>query len=440
MWSRKRLDLGWGDLAFGAWRCLWPTDRAATERKLAALPAGKGQLLSCLSVRSSFDLLLTALNWPPGSELLVSAVTIPDMVAMIEAHGLKAIPIDLCPEDLSPRLDLLQSAITPATRGLLIAHLFGGRVDLDPIAELARERGLLLIEDCAQAFRGPHDFGHPRADVSLFSFGPIKTATALGGALVRVQHGDLITQMAAIQAAYPLQSRVKYLRRIVKYAGLKFLSGPIAFGCLARTCRWAGVDLDRLVNGSVRGFERRELLRQIRQRPCAALLSLLERRLARFDLRRLESRAALGQGMVDRLAGAATVPGAAACDHTHWVLPVLSSQPNRLIERLHMAGFDATQGQSLCVVDPPPDCPELDPSDARATMTGIVFIPFYPELSPAAWVQLIQTLVEFFLQSDQLCSNRRLLPSSELVAAPAEQDLSEQNLCTTMPTSNASST
>ena len=438
MWSRKRLDLGWGDLAFGAWRCLWPTNRAAPERKLAALPAGKGQLLSCLSVRSAFDLLLTALNWPPGSDLLVSAVTIPDMVGIIEAHGLKAIPIDLCPEDLSPRLDSLQSAITPATRGLLIAHLFGGRVDLDAITELAHQRGLLLIEDCAQAFRGPHDFGHPRADVSLFSFGPIKTATALGGSLACVRDAELLKDMAAIQAAYPLQSRVKYLGRIVKYAGLKFLSGPIAFGCLARTCRWTGVDLDRLVNGSVRGFERRELLRQIRQHPCAALLSLLERRLARFDLGRLESRTTRGQGMVDRLAGVATVPGAAACDHTHWVLPVFTNQPQRLIESLREAGFDATQGQSLCVVNPPADRTELDPSDARATMTGGVLIPCYPELPPAAWVQLIQTLVEFFLQNDQRCSVRRLLASSELIAAPAEQDLSERNLCITTPTSNAS--
>ena len=439
MWSRKRLDLGWVDLTSGAWRCIWPTDRAATERKLAALPAGKGQLLSSLSVRSAFDLLLTALNWPLGSELLVSAVTIPDIIGIIEAHGLKAIPIDLRPDDLSPRLDLLESAITPATRGLLIAHLFGGRVNLDAIAELAHHHGLLLIEDCAQAFRGPHDFGHPRADVSLFSFGPIKTATALGGSLARIRDETLLQDMSAIQAAYPLQSRIKYLRRIIKYAGLKFLSGPIAFGCLVRTCGWTGVDLDRLVNGSVRGFERRELLGQIRQRPCAALLSLLERRLARFDLGRLESRSSLGQGIVSRLAGIATVPGAAACDHSHWVLPVLTNQPQRLIESLRVAGFDATQGQSLCVVNPPADRTELDPSDARATMTGVVFIPCYPELPPAAWVQLIQTLVEFFLQNAQRCSERRLLASSELVAAPAEQDLSERNLCITTPTSNASS-
>jgi perosamine synthetase len=434
MWSRKRLDLGWGDLAFGAWRCIWPTDPAAKERTLAALPAGKGQLLGCLSVRSAFDLLLTALNWPLGSELLVSAVTIPDIVGIIEAHGLKAIPIDLRPEDLSPRLDLLQSAITPATRGLLIAHLFGGRVDLDPITELAHHRGLLLIEDCAQAFRGPHDFGHPRADVSLFSFGPIKTATALGGSLARVRDEELLQDMSAIQAAYPLQSRVKYLRRIIKYAGLKLLSGPIAFGCLARTCRWARVDLDRLVNGSVRGFDRRELLRQIRQRPCAALLSLLERRLTRFDLRRLESRTALGLGMVNRLAGMASVPGATACEHTHWVLPVLTNQPRRLIESLRDAGFDATQGRSLCVVSPPADRTELDPSDARATMTGVVFIPCYPELPPAAFENLVRTLIDYFDRYERAISNRGLPPVNDSAGAPSEREL-----CTITPISNASS-
>ncbi len=434
MWSRKRLDLGWGDLAFAAWRGLWSSDRAATERKLAALPAGKGQLLSSLSVRSAFDLLLTALNWPHGSELLVSAVTIPDMVGIIEAHGLKAIPIDLRPQDLSPRLDLLQSAITPGTRGLLIAHLFGGRVNLDAIAESAHHHGLLLIEDCAQAFRGPHDFGHPRADVSLFSFGPIKTVTALGGSLACVRDGELLQEMTAIQAAYPLQSRVKYLRRMIKYAGLKFLSAPAPFRCLAHGCRWARVDLDRLVNGSVRGFERRELLRQIRQRPCAALLSLLERRVARFDQRRMESRTALGQGMVNRLAGIATVPGAGACEHTHWVLPVLTNQPRRLIGSLRDAGFDATQGQSLCVVNPPADRTELDPSDARATMTGIVFIPSYPELPPAAFENLVRTLIDYFDRYERAFSNRGLPPVNDSAAGPSEREL-----CTTTPTSSASS-
>ncbi len=239
MWSRKRLDVGWTDLAYGVWHCLLPP--TAEVREIRRPPAFADDVLACLSVRSGFDLLLSALDWPPGSEVLVSAVTIPDMAAIIEAHGLKPIPIDLTPRDMSPRIELLRQAITPATRAVLVAHLFGGRVDLAPFAETAAEHGLLLIEDCAQAYRGPGDLGDRRADVSLFSFGPIKTATALGGALLRVRDPQALKSMHARQAVYPTQSRLKYLQRIAKYSGLKLLSAPAPFSCLATACRWLRV-------------------------------------------------------------------------------------------------------------------------------------------------------------------------------------------------------
>ena len=60
---------------------------------------------------------------------------------------------------------------------------------LQPFAEKAQEHGLLLWEDCAQAFDGRYA-GHPEADAVMFSFGPIKTATALGGVIVALAGPD----------------------------------------------------------------------------------------------------------------------------------------------------------------------------------------------------------------------------------------------------------
>ncbi|HVW39402.1 MAG TPA: DegT/DnrJ/EryC1/StrS family aminotransferase, partial [Pirellulales bacterium] len=291
MWSRKRLDLGWRDLAYGAMRCVPPAGDDAERRALAAW-SGDDDSLACLSVRSGFDLLLGTLDLPPGSEVLVSAVTIPDMLEIIRAHELRAIPIDLTPATMAPQLDVMRRAIGPSTRAILAAHLFGGRIDLDPITDLAREHGLLLFEDCAQAYCGPGFRGHPQADVSMFSFGPIKSATALGGAVLRVRDADLRRAMQTRQAAYPVQSRGSFARRIAKYACLKGLSAPGAFAILLAVCRCAGFDADRLLNRSVRGFAKGELLSQLRRRPSAALLALLERRLRRFDGVRLDRRAA----------------------------------------------------------------------------------------------------------------------------------------------------
>ena len=395
MWSRKRLDIGWRDLAYGAVQCLLPADRTAAERRVLRAWSAEGDALACLSVRSGFDLLLASLNLPAGSEVLVSAVTIPDMVAVIAAHGLQAVPIDLAPATMAPRLDMLRRAITPNTRAILAAHLFGGRIDLDPLADLAREHGLLVIEDCAQAYCGPTFRGHPRADVSMFSFGPIKTATALGGAILRVRDAELRRAMADRQAGYAVQARGALLRRIAKYSCLKGLSSPAPFAMLIACCRLAGLDADRLLNSSVRGFARGELLAQLRRRPSAALLTLLERRLRNFDGQWLAARVAASQAIVGALAGYADFPGTAASEHCHWVLPIRVDEPERMLAELRAAGFDATQGQSLCVVAAPADRAELDPSAARDTMTGIVYIPCYPEMPPEAVARLIEVLAGF---------------------------------------------
>ena len=101
----------------------------------------------------------------------MSAITHPDMVRIVEAHDLRPIPVDIDCDTLACRIDVLERALTPKTRLLVVAHLFGGRMSLAPLADVTRRDGLLLVEDCAQAFRGPADAGDALADVSLFSFG-----------------------------------------------------------------------------------------------------------------------------------------------------------------------------------------------------------------------------------------------------------------------------
>ncbi|TMD19068.1 MAG: DegT/DnrJ/EryC1/StrS aminotransferase family protein, partial [Chloroflexi bacterium] len=177
--------------------------RAAADLERLWSPAGHA--LATYSVRSGFHLLLSTLQLPPGSEVMFSAVTHPDMPRLAMHHGLVPVPVDLDRGTLAPRPDALTRALTPRTRILVVAHLFGGLVDLDLAWEMCESRGVLLVEDCAQAFRGPLDTGNPLADVSMFSFGMLKTATALGGALFTVRNASLLQRMRDIQAAWPQQ-------------------------------------------------------------------------------------------------------------------------------------------------------------------------------------------------------------------------------------------
>ena len=118
-----------------------------------------GDAFACLSVRTGFDLWLQALQLPPGSEVLVSAITIRDMVRIIEAHDLVPVPVDLNPEDLSVDIDSLQRAITPEnprdSGRPFVRHTAADETDSGNRAK----HGLFVAEDCAQAFAGRHFTG-----------------------------------------------------------------------------------------------------------------------------------------------------------------------------------------------------------------------------------------------------------------------------------------
>jgi perosamine synthetase len=109
--------------------------------------------------------------------------------------AVRAVPVDIDSRTLAPYPSALEAVLTPRVRVRLVAHLFGGRMDLGPVAAFAREHGLILAEDCAQAFKGPDHMGHTAADVSMYSFGTLNTSTALGGAVLRVRDREALRKM-----------------------------------------------------------------------------------------------------------------------------------------------------------------------------------------------------------------------------------------------------
>jgi perosamine synthetase len=260
---------------------------------------------------------------------------------------------------------------------------------------LARRHGLLVVEDCAQAFAGVGYQGHPQADASMFSFGSIKSSTALGGAVLRVRNPELLAQMRAAQAVYPVQPRWSYLKRLAKYAMLKALACRPICGLFVRVCRAIGCDYDRMVNRAARGFPGDDFFDQIRRQPSAPLLAMLERRLTRRDYRRSERHVAKGTALAASLRNSVSCPGAAVVPHTYWVFPILVEQPDQMLEHLTLAGFDATQGQSLCVVHPPADRLGQRATAAEDLLAKVVFLPFYPEMPPRQSQRMARAVLAF---------------------------------------------
>jgi dTDP-4-amino-4,6-dideoxygalactose transaminase len=281
----------------------------------------------------------------------------------------------------------LESRLTPRTRAILVAHLFGGRCDLTGLAAAAHRHGLLVFEDAAQAFDGGPWRGHPEADLSFFSFGMIKTATAFGGGLVRVADPGRRERMRRVQDGWPAQRWRQFAARVVKVAFLSMMNRPLTYTLFDRVCGLWGTTADAVGRRFTRSFGSlgvEALLRVLRHRPCDPLMRLLAARLSRVDAERVRRRASYGERVFAGLSERAK-PGCDQPMRTHWLVPVAVADPAGLRRKLRAAGFDSSG---------PSNVTAFGDGRARALMNGLVFLPAYPELPAERLEALIDLLRE----------------------------------------------
>ena len=377
MYPRKQLDITFSDLLFGLLACLKPTGHSAKiQQTIATVFAGNPHSLPCLSVRSGFDLLLSALKLPAGSEIIMTGITIPDMPKLAEKHGLTVVPIDLDMRTLTIKENGLRAAISEKTKLIVVAHLYGAIIELEGLTDLIRQRSdILLIEDCAQVFSGPQGYsGHAKAAVQMFSFGTIKTTTALGGAVLHIQDECLFERMRVLQNQWPIMQRSEYAKKLAKTWLFKLILLPPLFSLFIRYCRFRKVDYDKAIVENVRGFKGGDLLTLIRRRPPTALLALLARRLTRFDPSAFELRAAKLHGIKTLLNARVKVHGLANPSHTNWLFAVAAHFPDRLIDQILALSVDCTRNSTQLRAIAGTGSTQ-GPQECQAYMKDTVYIP-----------------------------------------------------------------
>ena len=373
MWPCKDIDLAWPDWTFAVRACLSPSPAEQITERVASLWSTQLDAVACLTVRSAFDLYLRAQRWHAGSEMVFSALTVPDMPRIARYHGLRPVPLDVDPLTAAWDARELERCVGPRTRAVVLAHLFGARTDLHPAIEVARRRGVAVVEDCAQAYAGPGWKGHPEADLSLFSFGPMKTATALGGALATVRDPGICAAMEGIHARDGVQTTAEYLHRVMLYGLLKAASHHDAFGVVVAMAKVVGVDWRQWTDRLTRNMASATPVACIRRRPCAALLSVLARRLEQGTVpvaRRVDA----GRTLMAALGPDVEVPGRAADPHGYWMFPVLSRDPEALSSILGDHGFDARQARLSVVSD------DATPTPGADRLSKALCVPFDPAM------------------------------------------------------------
>jgi perosamine synthetase len=100
---------------------------------------------------TALHLATATLGLGPSDEVLVATLTNMATFFAVQYTGAKAIPIDITPDTLNLDPGELERKITPRTRAIIVVHLFGHPVDMDPVLAIAKKHKLFVIEDCAQA-------------------------------------------------------------------------------------------------------------------------------------------------------------------------------------------------------------------------------------------------------------------------------------------------
>lgn len=170
------------------------------ERLFAAY-TGARHAIATTSCTTALHLALVALGVGPGDEVIIPAFTWVATANVIEMQGARPVFVDIELETFNLDVAQLERAITPRTRVVMPVSLFGASAPMEPILEIARRRGLRVVEDAACAvgawYRGHH--AGTLADIGCFSFHPRKAITTGEGGMLVTADGSVADRLRSLR-------------------------------------------------------------------------------------------------------------------------------------------------------------------------------------------------------------------------------------------------
>ena len=151
---------------------------------------------------SALHLALLAAGVGPDDEVITSPHTFVATVAAIRYTGARPVFVDIDRESFNLDPALLESAITKRTKAIIPVHLYGQCAAMDPILEIAHDKGLVVIEDACQAHGAEYQGRRAGSlgDMACFSFYPGKNLGAFGeGGLVTTSRPDYAEKIRAMR-------------------------------------------------------------------------------------------------------------------------------------------------------------------------------------------------------------------------------------------------
>lgn len=167
---------------------------------------GARHVVPCANGTDALQVAMMALDLKPGDEVITTTFTFVATVEVIALLGLTPVLVDVLPDTFNIDPEAVRKAISPKTRAIVPVHLFGQCVHMEPLMDIAREHGLYVIEDNAQAIGADYLFSDgarkkagTMGDIGCTSFFPSKNLGCYGdGGAIFTNNDELAQKMRVI--------------------------------------------------------------------------------------------------------------------------------------------------------------------------------------------------------------------------------------------------
>ena len=150
----------------------WTGTECAEFEKEFATYVGTRYAVALANGSVALELALHALGIGPGDDVIVTCRSFVASASCAVLRGARPVFADVDPVSQNVTAETVRAALTPRTRAIIAVHLAGWPCDMDPLLEVARSRGIAVIEDCAQSHGATYKgrVTGSLGDVAAFSF------------------------------------------------------------------------------------------------------------------------------------------------------------------------------------------------------------------------------------------------------------------------------
>lgn len=167
---------------------------------------GGAYVIPCANGTDALQIAMMSLGLQPGDEVIVPSFTYVATAEVIGLLGLIPVMVDVDPYHFNITPEKIEKAVTSKTKAIVPVHLFGQCADMEPIMELAKSKGLHVIEDTAQAIGAKYTFSTGEikhagtiGDIGCTSFFPSKNLGCYGdGGAIYTQNQELAEKIKMI--------------------------------------------------------------------------------------------------------------------------------------------------------------------------------------------------------------------------------------------------